>query len=186
MNVHLTCTVIWPPSLAIEPIVNVVESRRSSWNLKKTLLVQNLDACLSISDLPHNGGFVISPLAASRYPFSILVSIMYSYWVRNCNTESYGCTIFLNNAFILLDLPVVLVKGKKHFLKYAGTHIDLVEDMFQKSLLPCISYFTSMLCHNISNSSGDSVKLVQQSNSSTKSRLFLINQPNFSQGLLTT
>jgi len=92
----------------------------------------------------------------------------------------------LNNAFILSDLPVVLVKGKKHFLKYAGAHIDLVEDMFWKCSLPCISYFTSMLCHNISNSSGDSVKLVQQSNSSTKSRLFLINQPNFSQALLTT
>ena len=55
---------------------------------------------------------------------------MYSYWVRNYNTESCGCTIFLNNAFILSDLPVVLVKGKKHFLKYAGAHIDLVEDMF--------------------------------------------------------
>ena len=76
-------------------------------------------------------------------------------------TQNSCCTIFLNNAFILSYLPVVLVKGKKHFLKYVGAHIDLVEDMFWKCSLPCISYFTSMLCHNISNSSGDSVKLMQ-------------------------
>ena len=65
----------------------------------------------------------------------------------------------MNNAFILSDLPVVLMKGKKHFLKYAGAHIDLVKDMFWK--WACISYLTSMLCHNVSNSSGDSVKLMQ-------------------------
>jgi hypothetical protein len=60
------------------------------------------------------------------------------------NTESLGVIKLLKYELRPSDLPVVLVNGKKQFLKYTGAHFDLIFHMLARCVFSATPNLSSV------------------------------------------
>ena len=121
--------------LLLKYIHRVVTIHFTLCYIKETSLLQHelvLHACSS--HLPHTDVVVASIMNPELSSRSSIKFWHISYCCTKVQIESLGVINVLKYEFRPSDLPVVLVNGKKLFLKYTGAHVVFDFHMFCRCL----------------------------------------------------